>query len=543
MATTKDGKTGSSIGSMLAKYLVIFLLVGLAAIVAFFGLKLWFIYSIYAWCLDWIAAPFALDATWTRLIAVLAAGIIILVLPTLSSYFFLGKKRQQVLVGFMAAFLIITVTMHIGTRNVLFAPDGKPAKYYQKTLEGFKFSSTERFDPQSGVQYKSITPEVAREYWFWQKYSRYESVPAVTPGNYFDQLTREPIAWYVERESGEIVLFSLPGFDPKSGKALQPLTDEISSRYDKQLRAAEERRVAAIQAENEKQENEKKEQERRAAIQAEVEKIRNKVSQQVPNSSAASAANHTSGVSANTFEPVTASECRFSKPTPVRNYPDGRKMYCWTSADGIVHFSNAETGKIEAATLPKQMEKERQEAAERAEEERQEAAERALEKKRSDPAFAINEIINSKNKRYIVGVSNLAWYFSAKEHTAVTSTSKSFYDTVFRDRIVGKAFIEKVIFVPPRYFIVGICVHSYSEWYFNVFGSILIEGSRFEPIKIITDVEQAILYSGIYHLSMQPRETGRVIYVLEFAPRGLIQGGELSFVDPKEGAIRFQKKP
>jgi hypothetical protein len=230
MATTKDDKSDASVGASIAKYLMLFLMFGLVVLLIIFGLKFWLIYSVYIWCLDRIAAPFALDMIWTRLIAVLATGTIVLVLPTLFSFFFLGRHKKPVLIGLMVAFTAFTFVLHYGTKDVLFTPDGQPAKYYLKTLDGFKFSSTERFDPQFGARYKPITPEVAKEYWFWQKYGKNENMPTLVPGKYFDQPTGEAIVWYAERADGQIELFSLPGYDPKTGKALKPMTEEVAGR-------------------------------------------------------------------------------------------------------------------------------------------------------------------------------------------------------------------------------------------------------------------------------------------------------------------------
>lgn len=105
-------------------------------------------------------------------------------------------------------------------------------KCYLKTLEGFKFSSTCDFDPETGVQFQKMTPEVMEEYSFWKKNGKFSSIPMLEEGKFFDLLTGKPIVWYVERSKGRIVLSPLPGFDPVSGVRLKPITREIIEQYN-----------------------------------------------------------------------------------------------------------------------------------------------------------------------------------------------------------------------------------------------------------------------------------------------------------------------
>jgi hypothetical protein len=77
---------------------------------------------------------------------------------------------------------------------------------------------------------KPIDQEAIKEFYSWQKTGKIGDIPRVKIGEYFDQITGEPIVWYSERD-GKIFLFSLPGHDPLTGNRLKPVTKEIASRF------------------------------------------------------------------------------------------------------------------------------------------------------------------------------------------------------------------------------------------------------------------------------------------------------------------------
>lgn len=57
--------------------------------------------------------------------------------------------------------------------------------------------------------------------------------PTVQPKQYFDPLTGKPLAWYAKRPEG-IALFSMPGFDPVTGDKLRSITKEVAEAYAKE---------------------------------------------------------------------------------------------------------------------------------------------------------------------------------------------------------------------------------------------------------------------------------------------------------------------
>jgi hypothetical protein len=231
------------LGSKISKYLVIFLALALGVLLALAVLKVWFMFAVYDFFFAQTALTFGLDSIFTRLLAVLATCLLFLALPSIIPFVFGGKKRKEVLLGAAVAFAAFSCLLYFGNRNVYFSRVGtevKPIKFFIKTMEGFKFSSAADFDPQLGLQYEAVTPEVMQQYYFWKKYDRYETMPTVQPGKYFDMLTGKPIVWYVVRSDGEFALYPLPGFDPKTGKALLPMNAEVVRLHKDQLQRIEE---------------------------------------------------------------------------------------------------------------------------------------------------------------------------------------------------------------------------------------------------------------------------------------------------------------
>ena len=123
------------------------------------------------------------------------------------------------IIGYLVAFNLL---MFGFTRSDYFdRAQGKAAKHYALTPEGYRFFNSPGFDPKYGIALSPVTPEVAA----WAEN------PTVHPGQYFDPLTGRPLAWYAKRSAG-IELYPLPGFDPQTGRQLRPVTKEIVEEYE-----------------------------------------------------------------------------------------------------------------------------------------------------------------------------------------------------------------------------------------------------------------------------------------------------------------------
>jgi len=190
--------------------------------------KLLGIYWIYGLFFGKVISIFGLDIVFSRMIAALLTILTLLSLPWFVSFLFLGRRKALVLIVGVVLIIGGAFTVYYGSADIFFDREtGKSVKYYVKTLDGFKFSNSEDYDPRFGIKYKPITPEVVKEFYSWEKTGKMQNIPKVTQGKYFDQITGEPIVWYAERSQTEIELFSLPGHDPLTGQVLKVITAEI----------------------------------------------------------------------------------------------------------------------------------------------------------------------------------------------------------------------------------------------------------------------------------------------------------------------------
>jgi hypothetical protein len=213
------------------KYILIFLVIATGAMLLMALMKALFIFFIYSSFLGKISSTFGLDLMLARPIAILATIGSLLLLPWIISFLALGRRKKELFIATSVAVAICYMGLLYGAADVFFdRATGRPAKYYIKTLDGFKFSSTGDFDPRFGAKYRPITPEIIKEYLFWQKTGSLKTIPEVIPGRYFDMITGEPIVWYSEWPDGTVRLFPLPGHDPATGELLKPISREVVTR-------------------------------------------------------------------------------------------------------------------------------------------------------------------------------------------------------------------------------------------------------------------------------------------------------------------------
>jgi hypothetical protein len=263
-------------GKKILKYTFLFLVIIVGMIILSALMKALFIYGLYSFFLEKISSMFGLDMMWARLIAVFAIVATLLALPSIISFFLFGRKKKEVFLIVLVTTIVYFFGLYYGTASIFFdRATGQAAKYYIKTLDGFKFSSKGDFDPKFGIRFKPITPEVIKEHYFWQKTGKLENISEIKAGKYFDMLSGEPIVWYSERPNGEIKLFSLPGYDPMTGQLLKPINKEIVEVIEKR-RIQEELERKRVEEENRKNKEKKEAQEELERKRVEEENRKNK---------------------------------------------------------------------------------------------------------------------------------------------------------------------------------------------------------------------------------------------------------------------------
>jgi len=213
----------------LAKYALKLVLGALAALVLFRVLGL---YGTYVFFEEYLYTRFGIDSGRLLPLAIVLTLASFWVLPVLISYMLFDRKQKSFYWA-LGLLLLASASSVIFSEYTNFDRDtGESTRCYARTLEGFKFSSRCDFDPVLGVKFQKITPEVMKDIKSWEKSGEMEKPPDVKPGEFFDRLTGEPIVWYSIRQEGIIALFPLPGFDPKTGVALKPITKEVVEQFE-----------------------------------------------------------------------------------------------------------------------------------------------------------------------------------------------------------------------------------------------------------------------------------------------------------------------
>lgn len=179
-----------------------------------------------------MSSDFGLENVYARPLAIALTAFAVAATPSLLLAIFFGYRAWSVFAAILGVSVMFAVATFFFTSDVYFdRVTGKSQKCYAKTLEGFKFSSTCDFDPKLGVRFQKIDSDVMKEIVFWQRNGALKDIPPVNDGQYFDPLTGESIVWYSLNSNGSIQLFSLPGFDPATGKRLKPITQKIIDEY------------------------------------------------------------------------------------------------------------------------------------------------------------------------------------------------------------------------------------------------------------------------------------------------------------------------
>jgi len=178
----------------------------------------------------------------------LIAFIPFIILPKWFFSFRKAKRRAA-----RAIFTLYTagyyLAMYFLTQNIYFAHGtGEAIKYYAVTPEGYRFFDSPGFDPKYGMKLEKVTPDIARVY------EMTKGVPiSSTPSNpdtmsaFFDPYTGAPATWYSQRPDGTLEFFKNPGYHPKYGTPLKPVTPEIIQQFEAQKAKLEVNKMHASQ--------------------------------------------------------------------------------------------------------------------------------------------------------------------------------------------------------------------------------------------------------------------------------------------------------
>lgn len=156
-----------------------------------------------------------------------------------AGYAFSFNKRKR-LIGALG-FLVLLV----GHSLVLSRADNLMTKCYVVTRNEIKVLNRVGIDPQTGLNCRLLTPEMAEKVRLYQGGKRPTQITGL-PVVFFSTLTGEPIVWFTKGTGPHgIELFDLMGYSPRTGEELVPITRQVADEWttDEQSRQQEAQRI------------------------------------------------------------------------------------------------------------------------------------------------------------------------------------------------------------------------------------------------------------------------------------------------------------
>ncbi len=245
------------LGMKLLVPLTVLLALGVALIFFLFpAADLWFVWKVYRRFVDTIA-----NATGLNAYLVTAGALLVFVAfyrgVSLVLYHPFNSRKRWIGIGLLLLIaLAYNLTLYAATKDASFGfQSGTASKYYAITPIGVRFFDRPGVDPNYGIRLQPVTPENIRNL----ELLRQGAFVPVDPmaARFFNPITGKAELWYTKDEAGEFTFFDKPGFDPKMGTELQPVTEAIYRAWKKAQDDAEKKRRAA---------EEEAERQRRAAL-------------------------------------------------------------------------------------------------------------------------------------------------------------------------------------------------------------------------------------------------------------------------------------
>jgi hypothetical protein len=150
--------------------------------------------------------------------------------------------------------------LYAATKDDLFSLTGSAAQCYVITRDAIKYfpydPKSPRYDQVSGTKCQPVTPSLANRLAILSaKLKSKQPILPVDPetNDWFSGYTGEPMLWYGADDKGATQFFDLPGFHPKTGTPLEPVTKQLRLAWSADL-AKQRQREAREQAAREEKE-------------------------------------------------------------------------------------------------------------------------------------------------------------------------------------------------------------------------------------------------------------------------------------------------
>jgi hypothetical protein len=195
---------------------------------AFIPFEISIIKEVYSYVVDEVVSVTGLSQTLVRGI------VILLLLPLLWIIPVLVKRRHNynkfAWAGVMVYVAVFFLSIFYFSQSIYFRHDKKATlKWYALTPDGVKYYDTPGIDPVYGIELKPLTPDVVRKLKLLEKGDFKPIDPEKV--SLFNPITGEPQAWYSRTASNVYEFYDKPGYHPRSGVPLLPVTKEVYSEW------------------------------------------------------------------------------------------------------------------------------------------------------------------------------------------------------------------------------------------------------------------------------------------------------------------------
>lgn len=176
-----------------------------------------------------LADAYDLNRGVTR--AILWASFAAIVILAGFTFSFSKQKRLLGYAGLLA--LVIGHSLLLGRIDANFRKNGTAERCYVMTRTAIKTLNCVGIDPETGLECRPLSPQIVEKLQEYKNGHRPTQITSIDP-KFFDAVTGEPVVWYSKNDKGEIELFDLMGFHPKTGEELTPITRQVAETWKTQ---------------------------------------------------------------------------------------------------------------------------------------------------------------------------------------------------------------------------------------------------------------------------------------------------------------------
>jgi hypothetical protein len=144
-------------------------------------------------------------------------------------------RRHKGLAILVCLFVLYNVGLFFATRDASFGfASGETLKWYAMTPEGVRYYDHPGVDPIYGIELKPVTRDNVREL---KRLEQGEALP-IDPEQveFFNAFTGDPQVWYSRDGNGKWEFYNRPGYHPRTGAELHPVSHELYEEWFRELK-------------------------------------------------------------------------------------------------------------------------------------------------------------------------------------------------------------------------------------------------------------------------------------------------------------------